>query len=624
MGKRLSEKNPFLRDPVKKRKMMVAAIQSSQRQEGIETSDARAQEVYKIVFEEPRLAFFRLSQADEKREETFVASLNGGVGVRFDSVRRDLLAVDGAPLAYWLPDEVLQLFRAIPALQPTTADARQGVSTANDPRFVRQWWEVRYGEIGKGKAWVPFAKGGDFCRFFSDIDLVIRWKSDGEEIRNASGAIRNEHSYFRPGLTWPRRTQGGFNVRSLPAGCIFADKGPSIFVKDDGDTDYLLGILNSSLAEYFCRALMSFGSYEIGVIQKLPIPRAGKPTKQRIAAIARRIHDAKMAWGSGSETATRFGEPWLASVLRRQPEISLSAALQTVLADETAAEASIQASYAELESSVFDLYGVSTSARDTVLSDLGSRPPELAWPQMKEKTADQKRMEHVVRLIAFCVRRILVDDDDGTVPLVPCNNEPALDERVLSELGKIVGPERIHTLEGEISSELRKKVLGYRKSDSIADFLTDAFFEHHVKLYKSRPIFWHLASTSEGGSPSFSVLVHYHRFSTDALRKLRGTYIRSFLDRRARELAQARKDNRADEALEIQRAIEETQDFDKKLEGLEEGRYPIHVPWKSGAEQPKGWAPNIDDGVMVNILPLQTAGLLRIAKVVSTKGEEEE
>jgi len=100
--------------------------------------------------------------------------------------------------------------------------------------------------------------------------------------------------------------------------------------------------------------------------------------------------------------------------------------------------------------------------------------------------------------------------------------------------------------------------------------------------------------------------------------------VRSFIERRGRDLALARQGNRTDEALEIQRDIEEAQAFDKKLQGLEEGRFPIRVPWKKIAEQPKGWDPDIDDGVRVNILPLQTAGLLRIPKVVTTKGTEDD
>ena len=37
---------------------------------------------------------------------------------------------------------------------------------------------------------------------------------------------------------------------------------------------------------------------------------------------------------------------------------------------------------------------------------------------------------------------------------------------------------------------------------------------------------------------------------------------------------------------------------------------------ESREEQPKGWSPDIDDGVKVNIDPLQRAGVLRISEVV--------
>lgn len=649
MGKRLSEKNPFLRDPDKKKRLMLSAIASSQRQEGIEISDARAEQVYRIVFEEPPVAFFRLDRKEwiqqrDIREEQFLKVLaDGAQGVRFNVSRRDLLAVDGAPLSYWIPGELLQLFRALPGLR-ALATVQRGMFTSDDHRFVRHHWEVRQTAIGtskveleSGKRWARFAKGGDFSRYYSDVVLLVDAEKDFARVKraaldkyaylkgNTDWVIHPENSYFAPGLTYPRRTQRGFNVRVLPAGCVFGEKGPSIFSKHRGDQDFLLGVLNTTVCEYFSRVMMSFGSYETGVIQKLPIPRPGVELKRRIASLARRIHDAKAKWDEGNETSTRLKEPWLAAMLREGPERPLAEGLDALLSREAAADTEIQASYDELDAAVFDAYGLSPETRETVIRDLGPRPPELIWPQMEGKSAEQKRLEHVIRLLSFYVKRIVERDDDGIVPLVACNNEPPLDERVLGELGTLVGADRAHVLEGELASELRRKVPGYKRAESIRDFLANAYFEHHVRVYKSRPISWHLASTGEGGgTPAFAVLVHYHRFTKNALRKLRGTHVRSFIERRERDLALARQANRTDEALEIQRDIEETQAFDKKLQGLEEGRYPIRVPWRKAAEQPKGWDPDIDDGVKVNILPLQKAGLLRIARAVSTKGGEDD
>jgi hypothetical protein len=148
------------------------------------------------------------------------------------------------------------------------------------------------------------------------------------------------------------------------------------------------------------------------------------------------------------------------------------------------------------------------------------------------------------------------------VPLVKCSNEAALEDRVLAEIGKIVGTERLHELKGEVASELRKRVSGYKRADSIGDWLTNVYFEHHVRLYKSRPIYWHLAS-SQQADPSFGVIIQYHRFGKDSLRKLRGSYVRGCLDRFEREFGHARKENRTDNAFELQQKIDEVRAFEK-------------------------------------------------------------
>ena len=71
----------------------------------------------------------------------------------------------------------------------------------------------------------------------------LNWKDDGAEMKawiifrygggHWARNIRSTEHYFRPGLTWPRRTQSGFGMRAMPRGCIFADKGPAVFVEND-------------------------------------------------------------------------------------------------------------------------------------------------------------------------------------------------------------------------------------------------------------------------------------------------------------------------------------------------------------------------------------------------------
>jgi len=407
----------------------------------------------------------------------------------------------------------------------------------------------------------------------------------------------------------------------------FIERGAQL-LRQNGYIGALVSRTFSSCALYLSRARTRRdrlgGRWEVGVLQKLPVPPSHGELAEHIASLSRKIYDVKASWDEGNEISTRFKEPWLTAELRGQrPDRSLTVTLDALLAYEAAANGEVQSWYAELDAAVFDAYGLSLDARETVLKDLGECPAEIVWPQMEGKSAEQKRIEHIWRLLSFCAKRVIDSDHDGIVPLVKSSNEPPLEERVLTELGKVVGTDRLHEFEGEIASELRKRVPGHKRADSVGDWLTNVYFEYHARLYKNRPIYWHLAS-SQQADPAFGVIVHYHRFGKDALRKLRGSYVRGSLERFERDLGYARAENRTEDALELQRKIEEVRAFDKKLQDLEKGNFPIRVPWKEEAQQPKGWDPDIDDGVKVDILPLQSAGLLRIARVVSAKSEEDE
>jgi hypothetical protein len=412
------------------------------------------------------------------------------------------------------------------------------------------------------------------------------------------------------------------NARILPGEGIFGVASPTLFLRDQRDRDLVLAVMNSSMFDMLarCVAIRNWGATAIGT---LPVPHVRGSIRERLEQIVSRIFTAKREWDHGNEISSTYQQPWLAGALRAEPAAPLDGALNAVLKREIMVDREVQALYSELDGLIFDAYGVVPEMRERIMSDLGTRPPELVWPQMSGKTGEQKRMEHVWRLLSFCAKCIIDADDDGIVPLVKCSNEPLLEERVVAELGELVGMDRVHELEGEINSELRRRVPGYRRADSIGDWLSNVYFEYHVRLYKTHPIYWHLAS-SQQSDPAFGVIVQYHRFERDALRKVRGTYVRGCLERLERELGQTRKENRTADAVELQQKIEEVRSFDTRLQRLDEGEYPIRVPWKDESRQPRGWAPDIDDGVRVNVLPLQTAGLLRLAKVVSAVSEDEE
>ena len=609
----------ILADEDLRRKLMVSTIQTTQAREGIETTEEQAQRAYYVVSEGERASFFdlvkfRSGKEDlDRRHEMFVRSIrNEPDHVRFDVARRDFESIDGVPLAYQRVGYVAHIFREMVALEPAWGIARQGKATGDDSRWVRQWWEVL-----PNTGWVPFAKGGEFCRFYSDVDLVIDWKPEHrEDLKTSGNALPSLEHYFKSGLSWPLRTQRGFNLRVMPKGCIFGHKGPAIFPKNDENVFYILGIANSIVADYLLRGLASFGSWEVGVIKRLPIPETTQEKNEMISGLAKTILDAKAKWDSGNSTSTRFVLPWILQKDVTEKNQSIPERLDRLATLENLEDARIQMSYAELNDEVFRLYGIPENTRRIIDLTLGDRPVEAIWPQMERKTAEQKRLEHVWRLLSYLVDKVVRADEDGIVPYMSISGEQSLLERVRNELRAHFPDQDINRIEVEIANELKRKVKGYQSVEGIERWLSDVYFDYHVSLYNNRPIFWHIAGSQGRGEPGFGALVHYHKFDKDRLAKLRGSYIQEVVNLFRREAALAGQEGRIEDRQDWQAKLEEVQELDRRLQLVQEGHFPILTPWKSPAELPTGWDPDPDDGIKVNIEPLQRAGVLRIGKVV--------
>lgn len=632
----------ILADPDLRRKLMVRTIQATQAREGIETTEEQAERAYYVVTEGERATFLNLESfreqrgQPERRQHVFVQHLRRDEDHhRFDVATRDFRTIDGAPLAYRLIGLIAHVFRQSPSLDPATARARCGACTGNDPRYVRYWWEIAQQPRDKTRfTWEPFAKGGDYCRFYADVELVVHWDPTRRTFAEFSGRKGREterpeslEDFFEPGLTWPL-AGGHFSLRWMPRGCVFSHKGPAIFPSDAAMTSPLAGVLNSAVAEYIMRGLISRPSkgarWEVGVIKRLPVPNMTEAQREAIGSRAEAIRECKAGWDHGNELCTQFDRPWL--LLPAAGREQMSVRLRRLVAREAEEDARIQQLYAALDGEAYQLYGISDDTRAIIEEALGERPREVIWPQMERRTPEQKRMEHVWRLLSYAVKRVVEADADGLVPFAPLSGETSLLERVHEELATLFPEQDVNQVEVEIANELKRRVKGYRPAASIGEWLENVYFDYHAALYKKRPIVWHVAS-SQGSAPfAFGVLCHYHRFDANRMAKLRAGYLRDAMETFRREAALAGREGRTDDRIDMQARLEEAQALDRRLQAVQEGHcqgpeggdgdYRILTPWKSAGERPTGWDPDIDDGVKVNIGPLQQAGVLRSAKVV--------
>jgi hypothetical protein len=565
---------------------------------GLRSEDDRhaalVQSIRRLATEEPNLSVFRIMMGD----------LQGTPECNF---------------AYWVPSSVLRKFHTLPALDrdvarqknsgPKIADVKVGLQTGDDTQFTRRFWEVS--PEGLHKRWVPFAKGGSFSPYYCDLDLVVDYRDNGQRLKTFPKAIlRNERFYRKEGITYPATSEKGIGAYYLPLGCIPSVKGSGIYPRYREHIWALLAILNSRLLLGLLQVFTVDREHQVGMMASLPIVLPDPSST--LPRLARGAHDLKASWDTGNEICTRFSQPWLLQLAQPESDAfgqglgrvlellgdagsppsgsaspSLKGLLDQVRQIERAGDAKLQELQAQIDHAVYDLYDISPADRALIKRELGDRPSELIWPQMEGKSDKEKRREHVRRLLSYVILQALKTDQDGILPLVEGTGQATALDLLRERLEATFGAEAAFRLEDDAGRVLGKPV---------GDWLDGDFSQWHTRLYKRRPVIWHIASPRG----TFGALVYYHKLDRDTLPKLRNVYLRTLRDGLGRELERARaeKDYKAVDRLEG--ALDDLTVLDERLGRVIEA----------------GYDPVIDDGVKANILPLQEAEVLRHRKVV--------
>jgi hypothetical protein len=179
-------------------------------------------------------------------------------------------------------------------------------------------------------------------------------------------------------------------------------------------------------------------------------------------------------------------------------------------------------------------------------------------------------------------------------------------------------------------------------------WLRRSFFPRHVRQFKYRPIAWRLASTpgagvagrNKGGkgrasarqAPAFECVVYYHSSGLGLLARLRTQYVEPLLRSERGRVDAAHKAGDDTAAAQATARVQELEAFVERLRGVEERGFDtpdleemlkgetldrwtgdgILAPVSRDAllAQERAWAVDINDGVRVNIAPLQLAGVL--------------
>ena len=194
----------------------------------------------------------------------------------------DFASLPGQPFLYQLSPRALQLLRTAPKLADY-APPCQGIITGDNHRYLRYWFEPDPSTLGA--KWLPHNKGGDYRKWYGNREFVIDWDAQISTAKSGStpsiaaqksaasrrrARLTNLSKNFQPSLSWSAVTSGDLSVRFYDERFTFNSAAPSCFPPVNQRL-YLLGLLNSVVAQFFARALNPSLNLNPGDLAKLPV-----------------------------------------------------------------------------------------------------------------------------------------------------------------------------------------------------------------------------------------------------------------------------------------------------------------------------------------------------------------
>lgn len=539
----------------------------------------------------------------------------------------DFAAIPGSPWVYWIMRTLRQLFVELPKLEHY-AKPCVGINTNDNVRFLRRWWELgtervrrrcnnREDARSSGNRWFPYMKGGESKPWWGNQELIVNWKDDGEEIK-AWAVIRNDGQHwsryvrsidkmFRRGVTWTDVTGGRFAARLSPGGFVFDVKGSSAFPED---IPLVLGLLNSSFANYTLNLINPTASYQVGDLARLPVPTHCSGPLRNLVEEAVLIAKTD---SESDESAYDFIAPvnWtngIESVRLRHGRLSqikceldhevyrlyqISDEDRQVIEDELASPKESEDG-GDADSEAVDVTVQGSIARSALAAQWMQYAVGIALSRFHPGVAGALGSGSFEPVIAATLRDL--SDKDGILVLEE-GHPSDLARRALDVLSAICGDdetERIVRAATESTEPLRTAVETY---------LAGEFFRDHVRRYRKRPVYWLIQSPKK----SYSLYLFHEKATADTLSLLRGNrYLGGRINRLQQEqtnlrAAIARGDRGAStKAGRIAELLEELQEFDRRLEAATR----VSAKDKHDHDVTVRWEPELDDGVYINAAPL--------------------
>ena len=496
----------------------------------------------------------------------------------FEVIQDKFYKIPGKLIAYWVSESIIKSFE-IGTPIADLAVFKHGMSTSDNDKYLRKWYEVSFDNIGIGfqskeqaknskLKWFPYHKGGKYRKWYGNNEYLVNWQNDGQEIKEVSDkkypylkgnldfVLGGQKHFFLPGYTWSALTSSKLSLRKFASGFLFDAKGQCFFSEEYGDI--ICALLNSRVTDEYGKILSPTVDYNSGVISQIPIMKDVFLTETTNQVIQIR-NNVQKCTGLGEIDWNSYETSW---DFEKLPMLTDAFCKDTVAAsynawrEQNAKDIAETKRLEEENNNLFiEAYGLSDEITPDVPLDqitLTVNPRYRYGGNATDAELEERfTYDSIKELISYNVGcdmgRYSLDQkglvyananndgfDQGKYTTIPADNDgiiPVTDtawfddedmtKRTIAFVEKVWDHDTLEDNLRFIASALGGKTTD-TPSETIRDYLVNGFYKDHLQRYQKRPIYWMFSS---GKEKAFQCLVYMHRMTPQTLARIRTQFV---------------------------------------------------------------------------------------------------
>ena len=546
------------------------------------------------------------------QKEKVLNSLKSSTNYKFNISQNNFLKTPNYQIIFWEDKYLIDSFNKYPPLSKYAKPSR-GLSTFNDNKFLRFWFEPTFksinfncstleDSINSKKKWFPYNKGGSYRKWYGNNEYVVNFYNFGEDIKQTGkGSFSNSDYYFSKGLTWSRISSRYFGVRYHDNGFIIGDAGPSVIVINDNYIFYMLGILLSQFSLRIISSLNESMTFQVGDLNRIPILVKEEKKKEIEELVKLNIEISKKDWDENEIS-------W--DYIKHFSLKSNSNNLKDIYGEYVNFKENefikMKNNEIKLNKIIYNLYNITEEFEikddDITLNKMNKTDFIKSFISYAigcmfgRYSLDNEGLQFAGGEFNINNYNKFIPDDDNIIPVL---DTAYFDDDIVGYFTKFVetcfGKKTLEENLDFIAGALSKSKKPSR--EIIRQYLLKNFFNDHKRTYKKCPIYWQFSSGKHNG---FNCLVYMHRYEPSLVARIRTDYLhktQKAIEQRIvnndniinnstskQEVANATK-----EKAKLQKQLKETQEYDEVLAHIANQNIKI----------------DLDDGVKVNYAKFQ-------------------